>query len=428
LFSELSAISSLKEVDFVKKVVCFSVLIISLLVMTGGCSDVQNREFETDSSVKIVKTELAKLVEVEDKLELSAMLQPIEEAILSFEVPGKIIALEKQESDNLESGDVIARLDSSQYQINAEIAKASLDQARANFNQAVNGSRDQEKETAKAAYDKASVVYQKALDDSKRVEALLKAGAVSQSDYENAQMGLSVSESDLRTAKAAYKMAIEGARDELKEAAQAGYKLAEENGNQAKLALERTVLKAPFPGTVLNKLAANGQLVAAGTPVFRFGNIDLLKLTLPVPDNSIGDWKKGDTVTVRLYGKEKQGTVTNILPATNVMTGTIGVEVTIENMEHDWRPGQVAVCSHVTQARKSIFLPVESLRSLNGKNPYVFIIRNGKSIKQEVTIGEMKDNKIQILSPLDEGTEVIVSGVNDLFDGAQVKVTGGGDL
>lgn len=44
-----------------------------------------------------------------------------------------------------------------------------------------------------------------------------------------------------------------------------------------------------------------------------------------------------------------------------------------------------------------------------------------------MTVGEMKDNKIQILSPLSEGTEVIISGVDDLFDGAQVKVTGGGD-
>lgn len=410
-----------------KKMIYSCVLIFSLLNFTVGCSNLHNEESETGSSIKNVETEKAKLVEVEDKLELSGMLQPIEEAILSFEVPGRIVALEKQESDNLAGGDVIASLDPSQYQINTEIAGASLEQARANLNQALNGARDQEKETAKAAFDKANAVYQKAFNDLMRVEALFQAGAVSQSDYEKAQMSLSVSESDLRTAKAAYDMALEGARAELKEAALAGYKLAEENTNQAKLALEKTVLKAPFKGTVLNKLASNGQLVAAGTPVLRFGNIDLLKLTLPVPDSSIGDWKKGDTVTVSLYGQKKQGTVTNIFSATNVLTGTIGVEVTIENKEHDWVPGQVAVCNHVTQTRQSIFLPVESVRSLNGKNPYVFIINDGKSIKQEVTVGEMKDNKIQILSPLSEGTEVIISGVDDLFDGAQVKVTGGGD-
>jgi len=411
----------------VKRVICCYGLIGFLLIFTVGCGNLQKTAVDPDSNLKQVKTEIAKMVEVEDKLELSAMLQPIEEATLSFEVSGKIIALDKQESDNLESGDVIARLDSSQYQINTEIADASLSQAKANLSQAENGARDQEKESARAAYDKANVVYQKALDDFRRAETLLKAGVVSQSDYEKAQMNLSVSESDQRTAKAAYDMALEGTRDELKQAAQAGYKLTEENSNQAKLALEKTQLKAPFKGTVLAKLASNGQLVAAGTPVVRFGNIDLLKLVLPVPDHSIGDWKKGDSVTVSLYGKEKQGTVTNVLSATNVMTGTIGVEVTIQNSEHDWLPGQVAVCSHVTQSRKSIFLPVESVLSLNGKDPYIFVVNDGKSVKQEVQTGEMKDNKIQILSNLTEGTEVIVGGVNDLFDGAIVKVTGGED-
>lgn len=405
---------------------CYS-LIIFMLIFMVGCRNLQKTEVPADSNVKKVETEIAKMVDVEDALELSAMLQPIEEAILSFEVPGRIIALNKLESDNVDSGDVIARLDSSQYRINTEIADASLTQAGANLSQAMNGAREQEKESAKAAFDKANAVYQKALDDFKRTETLLQAGAVSQSDYENAQMRLSVSQSDMRTAKATYDMALEGTRNEIKQVAQAGYRLAEENSRQANLALEKTQLKAPFKGTVLAKLASTGQLVAAGTPVCRLGNIDLLKLVLPVPDHSIGNWKKGDSVSVSLYGKEKQGTVTNIFSATNVMTGTIGVEVTVQNNEHDWVPGQVAVCCHVTQSRKSVFLPVESVLSLNGKDPYIFVIIDGKSVKQEVTIGEMKDNRIQILSPLNEGTEVVVSGADGLFDGAKVKVTGGGE-
>lgn len=410
-----------------KRVICSYSLIGFLLIFTVGCGNLHKTEGNPEAKVKQVTTEIAEMDEVGDKLELSAVLQPIEEAALSFEVSGRIIALDKQESDNLESGEVIARLDSSQYEINTEIAAASLSQAEANLNQAENGARDQEKETARAAYDKAKVVYQKAFDDFKRVESLLKAGVVSQSDYEKAQMSLSVSDSDLRTAEAAYDMALEGTREELVQAAQAGYKLAQENSSQAKLALEKTQLKAPFKGTVLNKLASSGQLVAAGTPVVRFGNIDVLKLVLPVPDHSIGEWNKGDVVTISLYGREKQGTVTNILSATNVMTGTIGVEVTLENREHDWLPGQVAVCSHVTQPRKQIFLPVESVLSLNGKDPYIFVINDGKSIKQEVQLGEIKDNRIQIIANLTEGTEVIVGGVNDLFDGANVQVTGGGN-
>ncbi|MHB8074731.1 efflux RND transporter periplasmic adaptor subunit [Desulfosporosinus fructosivorans] len=408
-----------------KKIIHFAFIISMCISMVGCGSLTKDQAITADSNVKQVKTEIAKKVEVEDKIELSALLQPMEEAILSFEVPGRILAIEKKESDNVDLDEIIARLDSSQYQINSEIANASLAQAEANLSQTLNGAREQEKESAKATYDKANAVYEKALIDFKRMESLLKEGAISKSDYENAQTRLTVSQTDMTAAKAVYDMALEGARVETKQMAQEGYKLAEGNSDLAKLALGKTQLKAPFKGTILNKSASDGQIVAAGTPVFRFGNIDSLKLILPVPDNSIDNWTKGDSVTVSLYGKEKQGVVTNILSATNVMTGTIGVEVTVQNNEHDWVPGQVAVCRYVGKSRNSIVLPVESIISLSEKNPYLFINNDGKAVKKDITLGELKDNKIQILTGLDEGSEVIVSGAGELFEGARVKVSGG---
>jgi len=410
----------------VKRIIYLCSLILFMLIFTVGCGSLQKKEVNTvDSNVKQVETEIAKIVTVEDKSELSAMLQPMEEAILSFEVPGRIISLDKKENDNVDSGDIIAKIDSSQYQINTGIADASLNQAGANLSQTLNGAREQEKESAKATYDKANAVYEKTLIDCKRMETLFKEGAISKSDYENAQTSLVVSQNDMTAAKAVYDMALEGARDEVKQMAQEGYKLAKGNSDLAMLALGKTQLKAPFKGTILSKSASNGQIVAAGTPVFRFGNIDSLKLILPVPDHSIDKWTKGDIVTISLYGKEKQGIVTNIFAATNVMTGTIGVEVTVQNDEHHWVPGQVAVCSYVTKSQKSVLLPVESIISLSGEEPYIFINHEGKAVKKVVTLGELKGNKLQILTGLDEGSEVIVSGVGELFEGASVKVSSG---
>jgi len=258
-----------------------------------------------------VETEIAKIVTVEDKSELSAMLQPMEEAILSFEVPGRII-LDKKENDNVDSGDIIAKIDSSQYQINTGIADASLNQAGANLSQTLNGAREQEKESVKATYDKASAVYEKSLIDCKRMETLFKEGAISKSDYENAQTSLVVSQNDMTAAKAVYDMALEGARDEVKQMAQEGYKLAKGNSDLAMLALGKTQLKAPFKGTILS-----------------------------------------------------------------------------------------------------------------GDEPYIFINHEGKAVKKVVTLGELKGNKLQILTGLDEGSEVIVSGVGELFEGASVKVSSG---
>lgn len=418
----------ISDASLMKKRICLYSLLLIIFIFLTGCGQSEKTSGNIDNSnIKQVKTEIAKMAAVSDTNELSATLEPMNEAVLSFEVSGRIISMDKRESDNVNKGDIIARVDSSQYQINTGIADASLAQAGANLSQVMNGSREQEKESAKAAYDKAAAVYQKALEDYNRMKALYDEGGVSKYEYENAQTNLTASQSDMESAKAAYDMAEQGARTETKQAAQAGYQLAEENSNQAKLALDKTVLRAPFKGTILDKLASDGQLVAQNTPVVRLGNIDSLKLVLPVPDNSIDNWKKGDKVIVSLYDKEKQGIVTNIFSATNQMTGTIGVEVTVQNNNHEWVPGQVAICSHITQSQKSIFLPVESMVSLDGKNPYVFIDVKGKAVKKEIKVGELKNNKIQILSGVNEGDEVIVSGANELFDGASIKITGGGD-
>jgi len=62
---------------------------------------------------------------------------------------------------------------------------------------------------------------------------------------------------------------------------------------------------------------------------------------------------------------------------------------------------------------------------LSGEEPYIFINHEGKAVKKVVTLGELKGNKLQILTGLDEGSEVIVSGVGELFEGASVKVSSG---
>ena len=404
----------------------FLIVGLFVCVLLTGCGNSGKSQAEkANSAEKPVRTEIARMVETEERVEFSALLQPLEETLLSFEVPGRIVSLEKKESDNAGPGDVLAGLDASEYRIRTEIAGASLGQAEANLNQTLKGARDQEIENVKAVYEKAKAVYDKAVLDVQRVENLWREQFVSQSDYELALTNLSVAQNDFNAAQAAYDLILEGASAEMRELAEAGYRLAEGNNSLARLALEKTQLMAPFEGTILAKFAANGQLVAAGTPVFRFGNIDTLKLNLAVPDYNISAWSKDDLVTVSLYGREKPGVVSNIAAAANVQTGTVNVEVTIENPDHDWLPGQVAVCSHVLKSHLSIFVPVEAIVSLSGASPYVFVKEDGRAVPKQVTLGKLKDNRVQILSGLESGSEVIVSGAGELFAGVPVKNAGG---
>ncbi|MCK9907163.1 HlyD family efflux transporter periplasmic adaptor subunit, partial [Frankia sp. Cpl3] len=65
---------------------------------------------------------------------------------------------------------------------------------------------------------------------------------------------------------------------------QASYQQAVISKEQAALTLAKTQLRAPISGTIIAKLTSTGQITNVGTPVYQIGDIDTLKVVLPVPD------------------------------------------------------------------------------------------------------------------------------------------------
>lgn len=357
--------------------------------------------------------------------ELSGTLAPVEEATVSFEVAGRITELLKEEGDRLEAGDELARLDASDYQLQLARAGAGVVQADASLDKVNNGARQQEILQAQAALDKATIAYQRALDDFRRTEQLYKESAVSRLEYDNAHSRLQLAEKDMIAAKQALSLVTEGARPEDRKQTQSAYDMAVISQKQAELALAKTRLRSPISGTVIAKLASPGQLVSPGTPVYRVGNVDSLKVLLPVPDREIHQWKTGDTVTLTLYGSTREGKVTNIFPAANQSTGTISVEVTVPNPNHDWFAGQVVKASRELVGKEGLFVPVGAVISRGEEQPYVFVAADGKAVKTPVTIGEIINNRVEILSGLKEGDEIVTKGVDRLFDGDPIEPAGG---
>ncbi|WP_126428978.1 efflux RND transporter periplasmic adaptor subunit [Brevibacillus marinus] len=358
-------------------------------------------------------------------VELSGTLQPNEEVLVGFEIPGRIVDLKLEEGDQVTAGQLLAQIDASDYRLQLARANESVQQAEASLAQVKNGAQQQEIVQAKAAVDKAQVAFAQAKSDFERIEKLYQAHAVSQNDYENARNRMVIAEKDLLTAQQAYSLVTQGARSEVREQTQSAYELAVLAREQAALTLSKTELRAPISGTVIAKLAAPGELINVGTPVYRIGDVDPLKVVLPVPDREIAAWQRGDTVTLSLYGATREGIVTNILPAANQNTGTISVEVSVPNPDRDWYVGQVVTAKRTITGNEGIYVPVEAVLSRGEETPHVFLFRDGKAVKTPVTLGQLFDNKLHITSGLKEGDLLIVKGADRLFDGDQVEAAGG---
>ncbi|WP_139491021.1 efflux RND transporter periplasmic adaptor subunit [Brevibacillus dissolubilis] len=402
------------------------VLLTSVLGTTSACSNASEPAAgqQVAAEVKNVAVLAVKKEQQSRISELSGTLQPFEEATVSFEVGGRLTELKFNEGDNVKAGQVLARIDSADYNLQLAKANAGVNQAGASLEQVMNGAREQEIATAQATVSKAEIGYKQALDAFNRTAKLFQEKAVSQNDYELAENRLKLAEKDLQTAKEALSLTTQGARQEVKDQTRSSYNLAVISKDQAALTLEKTQLKAPINGTIIAKQTSVGQLINVGTPVYQIAKVDTLKVILPVPDRDISEWKVGNAVILNLYGDSREGKVTKIHPATNQSTGTIGVEVTVPNTKQDWYTGQVVKASRAIQGAVGIYVPIEAVIS-TGTEPYVFVMRDGKAIKTQVKLGELFDNKVEIVSGLNEGDQLIVKGMDRLFNEDLVQVAGG---
>lgn len=400
--------------------------VVAGLLTTTACSSKEAANV-TQAAVETKKVEVAsvKREQAERITELSGTLEPTEEALVSFEVAGRLVSLNRKEGDQVKKGDLLAQIDSSAYALQYQQANAVVQQTGAGLQKVNNGARQQELIQAKAMLDKAKIAYDKAQDDFKKYEKLYKENAISKDTYENIQDQLAFAQRDLISAEQAYSLTIQGARAEDRTMQRSTYEQAVISQQQAALSLEKTQLKAPIDGTIISKLSSAGELIGVGAPIYRIGNIQTLKVILPVPDREIRAWKEGEAITLSLYGTERQGKVSKINPATNQSTGTIGVEVTVPNKERDWFAGQVVKASKKIAGKEGIFVPIEAVISRGGDKPFVYLHVNGKAVKTEVTIGEVQDNKVEATSGLKEGDQLVIKGVDRLFDGDPIELAGG---
>ncbi|WP_035100697.1 efflux RND transporter periplasmic adaptor subunit [Aneurinibacillus terranovensis] len=407
-----------------RMVVLLLVTGVSILTACSGPNPTQqavSQHVETKKvGLSVVKREKAARLS-----ELTGSLQASEEATISFEVAGRVVQLTYKAGDNVRAGETLAGLDSSDYALQVQKAEALVQQNKAGMDEVDNGARQQELAQAKIGLDKAKAGYEKASDDFKRIKVLYQEGAVSQKDYDDAKYRMDTAQQDLQNTQQAYSLTVAGARPEQREQMQSAYNQAVIGKKEAALTLSKTQLLSPINGTIVEKLISVGQLVNPGTPVYHIAALDPLKVMLPVPDSEISLWKTGDSVTLSLYGQTRSGKVTRIDPTTNQGTGTISVEVSVPNPKHDWVPGQVVKSTREINGKEGIFVPVEAVMSSGEAKPYVFLDKEGKARKTPVTIKDMMNNQLEIVSGLKEGDRIVTKGVDRLFDGDPIEEAGG---
>ena len=304
-------------------------------------------------------------------LPISGTLKAVRSAMVKARVAGEIVLLEVREGDAVKIGQIVARVDNTEYL------------ARQNQNK-------QQAEAARAQVE----VAQRQFDNN---NALVNQGFISKT-------ALDTSISNLNGAKASYQAALSTL-------------------DVATKALDDSVLKAPLNGFVSQRFAQPGERVAPEARIIEIVDLSQLELEATLTSAQAMNVKLGQIAKLNVEGthEEVSAKVLRINPSTQ--TGSRSVLIYLGLQSHPiLRQGVFVQGSLGTQKVQAIVVPLESVRSDKTK-PYVQAIRDDKVIHIQVELGakgEANGQAVMALKEIEEGALLLAPSAGAVRDGTLV--------
>lgn len=188
--------------------------------------------------------------------------------------------------------------------------------------------------------------------------------------------------------------------------------------------LEDCRLTAPMAGVVGAKQAAAGATVLPSQSVITIYKIKNVKVKVSVPEAEIAAVEANTPSSIEVSavhlnlagGKIEKGVVADAL------THTYNVRINLANPEQKLLPGMVCnVTLALSDQASLITLPVRCIQQAANGEHFVWVVESGMAHRQPVSMGEVQGNRIQILSGLQSGQQVIVSGYQKVSEGQRVE-------
>lgn len=238
-------------------------------------------------------------------------------------------------------------------------------------------------EAAKAAYDQMKI-------DEERFTRSKEAGGVTQQQLDNIRTQLVAAESRMA---------------------------------RARRMLEDATVKAPIAGTINMRYVETGSLIAPNVPLFDIVSDSRLKVTCNVPESKVRQLSEGQTVTATtstLPGQTFTGTI-NFIGVKTDRGLNYPIEVILDEDEQLLIGMYMKVQFASDQAQRAILVPRKAIVG-SAKSADVYTVADGKAHRRTVTLGEMVGDRVEVLSGLNDGDEVVVAGIMNLADGTDVTI------
>jgi len=214
--------------------------------------------------------------------------------------------------------------------------------------------------------------------------------------------------------------------------AKSSFESQQEAINQIQQQISKTVIRAPFSGTIDDVITEKGSVVGAGqTPLMQIVNLNNMYIETDVPESYVPSVTKGKNVTVEfpVLGKKLDTQIRQASAVINPANRTFKVEIGIPNKDKSIKPNLTARLKINDYTNKKAILVPQSIISENAEGEqYVYIVKNkknndeGKVNKVIIKTGKTQGDIIEVLEGIENGAELILEGARSVKEGQTVKV------
>jgi membrane fusion protein (multidrug efflux system) len=196
----------------------------------------------------------------------------------------------------------------------------------------------------------------------------------------------------------------------------------------ADVALDKSVVTAPFDGVVTDLFREQGEFVDVGTDLCRLMRTDEMRVLVPIPERDIGNFGLGSEVSVTIDaipGKELTGTIFKLDTAADQVTRTFTAEVKFENPDDALKPGMTVRAALVRDTyENAVTVPLFAVIALENQR-FVFVEEDGTAVFRPIEVGRIHGDRVHVTEGLSPGEHLIIKGQRELRDGAAVRVLSG---
>ena len=189
---------------------------------------------------------------------------------------------------------------------------------------------------------------------------------------------------------------------------------------------ENTVLTSPISGVVTARNYDPGDMTGA-LPILTVAQINPVKVVINVNESQLSTIHKGMPVdlTFNTYGDEVfKGTVSLVMPTVDAASRTVGVEITLPNGDGRVLPGMFGRATISHGQASHVVVPDRAVVKQQGSGDhYVYVLKGDGTVSyNKVELGQRIGTSYELISGVPAGSEVIVEGQNALTDGRKVQV------